>query len=95
MSAPLPGLHRKSSRQSLNLISTSSASPFSPSTVQALATHSRSASLAGSVGNGGSFGRAESRRLQNQTEFRKYTEDDDENYEDVFGKVNGAGQYIS
>jgi hypothetical protein len=91
MSAPLPGLQRKSSRQSINLISASSASPFNPSPAQALVTHSRSASLAGPVGNGGSFGRAEARRLQNQTEFGKYTEDDDENYEDVFGKVNGTG----
>ena len=42
-------------------------------------------------GGTGSLGRSESRRAQSQTEFEKYTEDDDENYEDVFGKPNGAG----
>lgn len=90
MTAPLPGLQRKSSRQNINLTSASSASPFGPSPAPALVTHSRSASLAGSIGSGGSFGRAEARRLQNQMEFGKYAEDDDDNYEDVFGKVNGT-----
>jgi hypothetical protein len=95
MSAPLPGLQRKSSRQNLNLVSPLSASPFGPSPASALVSHTRSASLAGSIGNGGSFGRAEARRHQNQTEFGKYAEDDDEDYEDVFGKVNGTGWYPS
>ena len=90
MSAPLPGLQKKSSRQNLNLIYPSSSSPFGPSPASALVTHTRSASLAGSIGGGGSFGRAEARKLQNQTEFGKYAEDDDENYEDVFGKLNGT-----
>ena len=37
--------------------------------------------------------------MQNQTEFGKYTEDDEEDYEDVFGKPNAtcelAGGYLS
>ncbi|TFK39077.1 hypothetical protein BDQ12DRAFT_630265 [Crucibulum laeve] len=73
LSAPLPGLNRKPSRPSLSPIQSSMAG-----------THSRSSSLAG-----GSFGKAEARKLQNQAEFGKYTEDDDEDYEDVFGKPNG------
>jgi hypothetical protein len=47
--------------------------------------------MAGSIANGGSFGRAEVRRLQNQTEFGKYAENDNEDYEDVFGKISGTG----
>ncbi|KAJ7037780.1 hypothetical protein C8F04DRAFT_1393450 [Mycena alexandri] len=54
-------------------------------------SHSRSSSFAGtSVGIGGSVGRAEARRLLNETEFGKYAEEDDEDYEDVFGKPNGT-----
>jgi len=92
MSAPLLGLQRKSSRRGINVISGPSIPPFGPSPALGLVTHSRSASLAGSIGSGGSFGRAEARRLHNQAEFGKYAEDDDDNYEDVFGKVNGTGK---
>ena len=46
------------------------------------------------MGNGGSFGRVEAKKLQNQAEFGKYTEDDDEDYEDVFGKPNGTGEFL-
>ncbi|KAJ7164790.1 hypothetical protein C8R43DRAFT_1104421 [Mycena crocata] len=54
-------------------------------------SHSRSSSFAGtSVGIGGSVGRAEARRMLNEAEFGKYAEDDDEDYEDVFGKPNGT-----
>ncbi|KAJ7605514.1 hypothetical protein DFH06DRAFT_1067851 [Mycena polygramma] len=53
--------------------------------------HSRSSSFAGtSVGIGGSVGRAEARRVLNEAEFGKYAEEDDEDYEDVFGKPNGT-----
>ena len=40
------------------------------------------------VWKGGKARRAQS---QSQTEFGKYTEDDDENYDDVTGKPNGNG----
>ena len=52
-------------------------------------THARSASLAGS------FGRAEAARVtSNPSEFDKFAEDDDEDYEDVFGKLSNAGEYF-
>jgi hypothetical protein len=42
---------------------------------------------------------AEAKKLQNQTGFGKYTEDDDEDYEDVFGEpittCELAGRYLS
>lgn len=85
LSAPLPTLSRKSSRSTLSPLGLPSPSTLGPSS-----THSRSASLATPVGNGGSFGRAEAKKLQNQAEFGKYAEDDDEDYEDVFGKPNGT-----
>lgn len=90
-SAPLPGLQRKSSRQSVKLSAGSSTSSFGPSPG---VSHSRTTSIAGSITNGGSFGRAEARRLQSQTEFGKYAENDDDDYEDVFGKVSGTGQLL-
>ena len=89
LSAPLPTLSRKSSRSTLSPLGLPSPSTLGPSS-----THSRSASLAASVGNGGSFGRAEAKKLPNQAEFGKYTEDDDEDYEDVFGKHNGTGEFL-
>jgi hypothetical protein len=49
--------------------------------------HTRAAS------SGGSFGRAEAEaRL---TEFDKYAEDEDEDYDDLFGKANGTGEPFS
>jgi hypothetical protein len=83
VSAPLPSLSRKPSRPSispLGSIGPSSASSYS---------HSRTGSLATPLG-AGSFGHAEAKKLQNQTEFGKYTEDDEEDYEDVFGKPNAT-----
>lgn len=56
-------------------------------------SHSRASSFVGpySSGSTGSMGRAEgSRTAQSATEFHKYTEADDEDYEDVFGKPNGT-----
>ncbi|KAF9468656.1 hypothetical protein BDZ94DRAFT_686290 [Collybia nuda] len=88
LSAPLPTLMKKASRPSLSPIATPT-STFGPSSV-GLATHSRSASLAAPLGSGGSFGRTAGRSAQNHAEFGKYAEDDDENYEDVFGKLNGT-----
>ncbi|RPD56118.1 kinase-like protein [Lentinus tigrinus ALCF2SS1-7] len=79
MTAPLPGLTHRRSRPSLSIISAGPAS--GPSSARA---HSRSSSF---VGND-SFGREQARRLQ--TDFDKYAEDDDEDYEDVFGKANGT-----
>ncbi|TFY76873.1 hypothetical protein EWM64_g7138, partial [Hericium alpestre] len=50
---------------------------------------SRSGSFVGSAN--GSFGRAEARRVYSQRVFGKYAEDDnDEDYDDVFGKPSGA-----
>jgi hypothetical protein len=91
LSAPLPELQRKSSQQNVNLSSAPAATAFNPSPTGSFGSHTRSTSLAGS---GGSFGRAEARRLQSQAEFGKYAENDDEDYEDVFGKVNGAGWFL-
>lgn len=90
-SAPLPdilnptGHSRTQSHPLNNPITPSSASPFTaPTTVR---SHSRSPSFAGSSSD--SFGRSEARRLTSQ-EFNKYAEDDDEDYDDVFGKPNGS-----
>jgi hypothetical protein len=83
LSAPLPSLSRKPSRPSISPLGSlgpSSASSYS---------HSRSGSLA-TPGSAGSFGQAEAKKLQNQTEFGKYTEDDEEDYDDVFGKPNAT-----
>jgi len=84
LSAPLPSLSRKPSRPSISPLG--SLGPSSASTH----SHSRSGSLATPLGNAGSFGHAEAKKLQNQTEFGKYTEDDEEDYEDVFGKPNAT-----
>ncbi|KAJ6584573.1 hypothetical protein B0H19DRAFT_1105620 [Mycena capillaripes] len=69
--------------------SSGSISPVPPASLRL--SHSRSSSFAGtSVGIGGSVGRAEARRMLNEAEFGKYAEEDDEDYEDVFGKPNGT-----
>ncbi|GBE85072.1 predicted protein [Sparassis crispa] len=78
--APLPTLSHRSSRPAL--------SPISAAIPPPSRTHTRSTSFIGP--STGSFGRTESRRYPSQPEFGKYAEDDDEDYEDVFGKVNGA-----
>lgn len=75
LSAPLPGLMRKPSRPSINTFDTQ---------------HARSGSLASAPGGAGSFGRNEAKKAQSQAEFGKYAEDDEEDYEDVFGKVNAT-----
>lgn len=88
MSAPLPGLSRKQSRPSLSPIS-----GMGPHPTGSIRSHSRSSSFVGSVSSGsGSFGRSEARRAASQAEFGKYTEDDDEDYDDIFGKPGGASE---
>jgi hypothetical protein len=89
-SAPLPDMlsaigHSRTQSHPLNLVTPLAASPFTgPAGTR---SHSRSPSFAGS--SGGSFGRSDVRRLASQ-EFNKYAEDDDEDYDDVFGKPNGS-----
>ncbi|KII90830.1 hypothetical protein PLICRDRAFT_107006 [Plicaturopsis crispa FD-325 SS-3] len=85
MSAPLPELVKKQSRQSLSPIT-----GISPGLPPVKPAHSRASSFVGSMGGSGSLGRSEARRIHSQSEFGKYTEDDDEDYEDVFGKPNGT-----
>lgn len=84
MSAPLPGLTRKSSKSSLSSLSPlNSLGPASGGQFSAGASnHPRTGSFAGSAG------RADAKNFLSQVEFDKYAEDDDEDYEDVFGKVN-------
>jgi hypothetical protein len=88
LSAPVLSLSRKASRSAISPASTPGA-PFGPASSRP--AHSRSASLVApsSSGNNGSFGPSDARRISSQTEFDKYTEEDDEDYEDVFGKPNG------
>ncbi|KAG5646503.1 hypothetical protein DXG03_003268 [Asterophora parasitica] len=88
LSAPLPAISRKTSRSSLNPITAPLGPTFGPSSATPQGSHSRSPSFA-APSNGGSFGRSEARRIQNES-FGKYAEDDDEDYEDVFGKLNGS-----
>ncbi|KAF8809187.1 hypothetical protein BYT27DRAFT_7210196 [Phlegmacium glaucopus] len=83
LSAPLPSLSRKPSRSSISPLGSLGPSASSHS-------HSRSGSLATPLGSAGSFGHAEAKKLQNQTGFGKYAEDDEEDYEDVFGKPNAT-----
>ena len=83
--APLPSLSHRTSRPSLNPI-------LSPGPSSGLSSsprmHGRSLSFAG---NGGPSPREEAKRVYSQPEFIKYTEDDDEDYDDIFGKPTGAG----
>ncbi|KAG5719270.1 Cytokinesis protein sepH [Termitomyces sp. T112] len=87
LSAPLPTLTPNPSHPALNPVTSPSGLSFSPLSAVAQGSHSRSSSLTPS--SGGSFGRAEARQAQEKA-FGKYAEDDNENYEDVFGKLNGS-----
>jgi hypothetical protein len=90
MSAPLPGLSRKTSRPSL-----SPAGPTGPNgpTAGSMRSHSRSSSFVGSGSSAsGSFGRSDAKRVASSHEFDKYAEEDDEDYDDVFGKVSGTSE---
>lgn len=81
MTAPLPGLAHRHSRPSLSVLATGPSS--GPSSARA---HSRSSSF---IGND-SFGREQARRFQKDLDLDKYADDEDEDYEDVFGKTNGT-----
>ncbi|KAF8268543.1 hypothetical protein EI94DRAFT_1727509 [Lactarius quietus] len=87
--APLPdiGVGRAPRQQSPVLPSSASASPFVAPLPLSVRSHSHSPSLAGS--SSGSIGKSDARRLAN-SEFNKYAEDDDEDYDDIFGKPNGS-----
>ncbi|KAH9950642.1 kinase-like protein [Amylocystis lapponica] len=85
--APLPDLSHRRSRPSLNAIPPPS-TPTAPNGPVSAQPHARSASYVGS--SSGSFGRSQARRIPSQHVFGKYAEDDDEDYDDVFGKANGT-----
>jgi hypothetical protein len=87
--APLPdiGVGRAPRQQSPGLPASASASPFIAPLPLSVRSHSHSPSLAGS--SSGSIGKSDARRLAS-SEFNKYAEDDDEDYDDVFGKPNGS-----
>ncbi|KAG2060707.1 hypothetical protein BDR06DRAFT_948085 [Suillus hirtellus] len=86
MSAPLPSLSRKASRPSLSSISGMGLPPTG-----SIRSHSRSSSFVGSSSSAsGSFGRAEAKRAASHAEFGKYAEEDDEDYDDIFGKPGGT-----
>ncbi|TFY66122.1 hypothetical protein EVG20_g4965 [Dentipellis fragilis] len=98
--APLPDIgslssRRKSPRPSIAPLAPSSAGfPQGPASASARShSHSRSSSFVGlgpGSGANGSFGRSDARRVASQSEFGKYAEDEDEDYDDVFGKPNGT-----
>jgi len=88
-SAPLPDVngpgHSRAQSHPLNAPTPLSATPFTaPSRAR---SHSRSPSFAGS--SSGSLGKSDAQKAASQ-EFNKYAEDDDEDYDDVFGKPNGS-----
>ena len=60
-----------------------------PSSATPPGTYSRAASLA--VTGTGSLGRADARRAASTTELERYTEDENEGYDDIFGKVGVSG----
>lgn len=62
--------------------------PPGAATAQPRPTHARSTSFGNNLS--GSMGQAEARKMLNRQEFGKYAEDDDEDYDDVFGKPNGT-----
>ena len=92
MSAPLPDQSRKPPRPSLSPIILASSGPSQGPHSASFQSHSRSPSVVGPLGSAASLGRAEARRIHSHAEFGKYTEKDDEDYEDVFGKPNGSGE---
>ncbi|KAI0927507.1 hypothetical protein AcV5_008028 [Taiwanofungus camphoratus] len=88
LTAPLPSLAHRRSRPSLSPVISGSGLPSGPSGGR---SHTRSSSAVGTDSR--SFGRADSRRFPSQPEFGKYAEDDDEDYDDVFGKANGTSSH--
>ncbi|THH30590.1 hypothetical protein EUX98_g3597 [Antrodiella citrinella] len=85
--APLPDLNHRRSRPALNTFGPTGSGSSTPH-------HARSSSSSYTGPSGpstGSFGRMEAKRLASQPEFGKYAEEDDEDYDDVFGKpANGT-----
>lgn len=94
--APLPPSSASNSpKPSLTpLRSTSGSIPRAPKSAGFQRRHSQSPSLSsgGALGIfGGSLGKAETSKLrQESSEFDKYAEDDNEDYDDVFGKANNS-----
>ena len=68
--------------------------PFGPSSpplgLGSPRMHARSSSFAGTNGSSSQ----DAKRIYSQPEIRKYAEDDDEDYDDIFGKPNGSGEYV-
>lgn len=89
--APLPSLSPVPSPPS----TISRRSPLSPTPIRRPSsatppgTYSRSGSLA-TIGTG-SMGRADARRAASTSELERYTEDEEEGYDDIFGKVGASG----
>ena len=90
LSAPLPVLSRKASRPSLSPVNVSGGGLFGPPPTRP--GHSRTSSVTPGSSTSGSFGRSDAKRINGQSEFDKYTEDDEEDYDDVFGKPNSNGR---
>lgn len=76
----------------------------SPSTAPLLSDQSKRSTRASSIASSshsrassvsGSFGRSDARRTLSSGDFGRYTEGEDEDYEDVFAKPNGAGTFNS
>lgn len=88
MSAPLPSLSRKSSRPSISPRGTLASSSGSGVVTPVSTGHHRSNSFAN-----GSLGKADFQKQQ--AEFGKYAEDEEEDYEDVFGKPNASCEYAN
>jgi hypothetical protein len=40
----------------------------------------------------GSMGRADAKRAVSTSELERYTEDEDEGYDDIFGKIGASGK---
>jgi hypothetical protein len=83
--SPNASLSRPPSSPSLSTLSISSGSR------SARSTYSRLSAFSKSLTNGGSFGKSDAKRLSNSHKFGKYTESNEEDYEDVFGKLNSTG----
>lgn len=86
------GIRRKGSRPALSpIMPTAPLNGPASATARSYSTPVTSHGHTRAVSSGGSFGRAEAEaRL---TEFDKYAEDEDEDYDDLFGKANGSGKH--
>lgn len=86
-SAPLPSLPRRSSHSDLP-------SPNTPISRRSSQSRFNGPMTPPSSMSKGSTSESALKKIQSQAELERYTEDDDEDYEDVFGKVpaSGSGQ---